>query len=236
MPGVGTRYQLDYIIVNKRYQNQVKQSKSFPGADIDSDHNLVIMESSLSLKKMENKQISRKKWYLDKLKDKETRYSYSEGVNNKLNELKELQIKDQNEPYGINDDWEALKEAVTTAAETKLGTEKNTPIRPWITNKIVDLIEERRKYKNGKNDEDKRKYIVYRNMIIRESKKVKEEWLNDKCSSVDDFLSKGMGDKAYKIIKRFFSDYRNRSTFLKNGDGRVISDEEEKLKTWKEYT
>ncbi|KAL4083913.1 hypothetical protein QTP88_029229 [Uroleucon formosanum] len=231
MPGGGTRYQLDYILVKKRYQNQVKQSKSFPGADIHSDHNLVIMESSLSLKKMENKQISKKKWYLDKLKDKETRYSYSEGVNNKLKELKELQIKDRNEPYGINDDWEALKEAATTAAETKLGTEKNTPIRPWITNKIVDLIEERRKYKNGKNDEDKRKYKVYRNMIIRESKKAKEEWLNDKCSSVDDCLSKGMGDKAYKLMKRFFSDYRNRSTFLKNSDGKVISDEEEKLKT-----
>jgi len=55
-----------------------------------------------------------------------------------------LQNKEQNEPYGINDDWEAFKEAVTTAVATKLGTDKNTPIRPWITNKIVDLIEERR--------------------------------------------------------------------------------------------
>lgn len=31
--------------------------------------------------------------------------------------------------------------------ETKLGTERNTPIK---TNEIVDLIEERRKYKNEK--------------------------------------------------------------------------------------
>jgi len=52
-------------------------------------------------------------------------------------------------------------------------------------------------------------------MIIRESKKAKEEWLNDKCSSVDDCLVKGMGDKAYKIIKRFFGDYRIRSTYFK---------------------
>lgn len=127
----------------------------------------VIMESNLSLKKTENKQITRKKWYLDKLKDEEIRYNYSEGVNNKP---KELQIKGQNEPYGINDDWEALKEAITTAAETKLGTEKNTPIKPWITHKIVDLIVERRKYKNGKNDEDKTKYKVYRH----DYKRVKE--------------------------------------------------------------
>jgi len=40
-----------------------------------------------------------------------------------------------------------------------------------------------------------------------------------------------MGDKAYKTIKRFFSDYRNISTFLKNSDGKIISDEDKKLKT-----
>lgn len=82
-----------------------------------------------------------------------------------------MQILEQNESYGINDEWESLKEAVKTAAETKLGIKRNNPIRPRITNKIVDLIEERRKYKNEKNDEDKRKHKIYRNMIIRESKK-----------------------------------------------------------------
>lgn len=47
-----------------------------------------------------------------------------------------------------------------------------------------------------------------------------------------------MGDKAYKIIKRFFSEHKNRSRFLKSSDEKVItviSDEEEKLRTWKEY-
>lgn len=75
-------------------------------------------------------------------------------------------------------------------------------------------------------------------MILRESKKTKEERLNDKCSSVDDCLSKGMGDKAYKIIKRFFNKHKNRSRFLKSSDEKVItgiSDEEEKLWTWKDY-
>lgn len=73
MPEEGTRYQIDFILVRKRYRNQVKLSKSFPGTDIDSDYNLVIMESNLSLKKAANKQINRKRWYLDKLKDEEIR-------------------------------------------------------------------------------------------------------------------------------------------------------------------
>jgi hypothetical protein len=45
MPGDIARYQIDCILVRRRYKNQVKLCKSYPGADIDSDHSLVIMES-----------------------------------------------------------------------------------------------------------------------------------------------------------------------------------------------
>lgn len=103
MAGGSTRYQLDNIIARKMYQSQVKQSKSYHGADIDSDHNLVtrIMESTLSLKILVNKQITRKRWYLDKLKNEEIRHNYSKKVNNKL---KKLQKQDQNKLYGINEE------------------------------------------------------------------------------------------------------------------------------------
>jgi endonuclease/exonuclease/phosphatase family metal-dependent hydrolase len=47
VPGDIARYQIDYILVRERYKNKVKQCKSYPGADIKSDHNLVIMESQL---------------------------------------------------------------------------------------------------------------------------------------------------------------------------------------------
>lgn len=51
MPGAIARYQIEYILARNRYKNQVKYFKSYPGADINSDHNLVIMEENLSLKK-----------------------------------------------------------------------------------------------------------------------------------------------------------------------------------------
>jgi len=49
------------------------------------------MESNLSLRKSENKKLTRKIWYLDKLNYEEIRYNYSEEVNNKLNELQILE-------------------------------------------------------------------------------------------------------------------------------------------------
>jgi endonuclease/exonuclease/phosphatase family metal-dependent hydrolase len=50
-PGDTGRYQLDYILVRQRYRNSVKNARSYPGADIDSDHNLVMMKVVVSLKK-----------------------------------------------------------------------------------------------------------------------------------------------------------------------------------------
>jgi len=43
-----------------------------------------------------------------------------------------------------------IKKVVPKAVETKLEAEKNTLKKPWITKKIVDLINERRRYTNGK--------------------------------------------------------------------------------------
>ena len=50
-PGDLTRYQLDYrpILVRERYRNSVKNSHAYPGADADTDHNLVAMSVFLTL-------------------------------------------------------------------------------------------------------------------------------------------------------------------------------------------
>ena len=49
-PGDTGRYQIDYIMVKQRYRNSVKSSWSYPGADVDSDHNLISMRVQVRLK------------------------------------------------------------------------------------------------------------------------------------------------------------------------------------------
>lgn len=70
------RYQLDYILVKSRYKNQVKYSHSFPGAEIDCDHTLVMMKCRVTLKKSKN-QSKYKTWDINKLKKEETRTCYT---------------------------------------------------------------------------------------------------------------------------------------------------------------
>ena len=50
-PGDVFRNQIDYILIRKRHRNSVKQCKTYPGADIASDHNPLLAKISVKLKR-----------------------------------------------------------------------------------------------------------------------------------------------------------------------------------------
>ena len=63
--------QIDYILERKRFQSGVNiaRTRSFPEADIGSDHNLLMMTFCLHLKKISKPKHTRLKFDLEKLKD-----------------------------------------------------------------------------------------------------------------------------------------------------------------------
>ena len=70
-PGGLYHNQIDYIFVSKRFSTSVNVNKtrSFPGADIGSDHDMVLMTFTLRLKSPKKNKFARNKFNLDKLKD-----------------------------------------------------------------------------------------------------------------------------------------------------------------------
>lgn len=51
-PGRLIRNQIDFILMNQRYKNAVKSAKTYPGADVGSDHSILIAEIRMKLKKL----------------------------------------------------------------------------------------------------------------------------------------------------------------------------------------
>ena len=66
-PGDWSRHQLDYILLKHRFRNSVKNVQTLPGADIDSDHSLMVAKVPTRLKKIIRFQKSRPRWDLEKL-------------------------------------------------------------------------------------------------------------------------------------------------------------------------
>lgn len=58
-PGDTARYQIDYILVKKKYKSQIKSCHAYPGFEIESDHNLLIAKCKIMFIKRRNVTIER---------------------------------------------------------------------------------------------------------------------------------------------------------------------------------
>ena len=85
-PDEGTKNQIDYITINKRFRNSITQAKTRPGADCGSDHVPVMAVMKVKLRKLKKKKNSE---YLEikKLTEPDIKSRYSIAVRNKYEEL-----------------------------------------------------------------------------------------------------------------------------------------------------
>ena len=75
--------------MDKRYRDSVKNSRAcMPGADADTDHNLVAMTSHLQLKFIRKKKQTTKRWDKETLKTRGN--DLSQRIENKIREQEEI--------------------------------------------------------------------------------------------------------------------------------------------------
>ena len=67
----GAGHQIDYIMMKKRFRAWInfERTRSFPGADVGIDHDLVMMTFRVHLRKVNKQKGTRLKFNLEKLKD-----------------------------------------------------------------------------------------------------------------------------------------------------------------------
>ena len=131
-PGDRYRNQIDFILVEERYRNGVKRACALPGADIYSDHVLLMAEIRLGIKKVKRARKERK-WNSDKLKsmDKEEVRTL---MDEEITKLKPLQDEEED----VEGKWNRIKMGVIKTAEQKIGYKRGSRSKkPWI-NQVND--------------------------------------------------------------------------------------------------
>ena len=222
------RNQIDYIIINKRFQNSVKSTKAYPGADVPSDHNLLLSRMKLHLKKV-YKGKPQKRPDIQKLKDNTTREEIKNELNNKINSIA-TDIRQEN--INVEDVWNGIKNACSSVVDSKLKAGKRAKKQPWMTEGILELMEERRKHRN-KND------LTYReiNKIINKKiKEAKELWLQNECMEIESLEKKHDTFNLHKKIKAVTGGKSSRSNnSILDTHNNLLHDNERILERWREY-
>ena len=88
--------QIDYILVRKRFPSGVNitRTRSFPGADIGSDHDLLMMTFHLRLKRINKPKYTRLEFDLEKLKDTSVLETFQAMIGGKFAPLTILNSED----------------------------------------------------------------------------------------------------------------------------------------------
>ncbi|XKL61540.1 hypothetical protein PGB90_008597 [Kerria lacca] len=95
------------------------------------------------------------------------------------------------EKKSIKEEWKKIKQAISTAARNKIGIRKVNKKKSWMQEKVLELMEERRKYK-AREEDAKRKYNkTLRNKIKGECKKEKEKWVSKNFEKIEEQMKTG---------------------------------------------
>lgn len=219
------RNQIDFILIKQRFRNSILSAKTYPGADIGSDHNPVVACFRMKLKVI--KKTEQRYADMRNLKINHIKQQISDSINENINNIK----SDNANTGDINEKWENIKQAITSASERRLTPPKRKH-KVWMTEEILELMNERRLSKT----KDVNKYEILDKEIQRKIKEAKEQWLSDQCEEVEELERKYDFFNMHKKVKEISGTHRIKSTsLLKNTDGTPILDMQQKLKRWTEY-
>lgn len=123
-----TKNQIDYILVRKRFRNALITCKTYPSADCNTDHNLLLAKVKVRLKKQKkNKPVTKVNVLLLK-NDEELKNRYSIEVKNKFAALQEDQT--------IEEEWQNMKKILVETSEEIIPKNNSRANQKWMTRAV----------------------------------------------------------------------------------------------------
>ena len=169
---------------NERFRNCIKQAKTYPGADMNSDHNPVGVKINMKLKKTNATKRS-EQLELNLLKEETYKYKYNVEVQNNYERLCIEETEQQ--PYNGSFDnqcdkkWTAVKQSIKSSLNAVLPRKANRKKQKWMTDHILNLMENRKQFKYSDKDE----YNKLNKQINVACKEDKEKWFVNQCEDVE---------------------------------------------------
>ena len=133
--------QIDYILVKKRFRSGIKtaRTRTFPGADVGSDHAMVMMTFQTRLKNSRKPTQPRIRFDLEKLNDPTVMSAVRATIGGRFAPLATL-VAD------LDSVVTHFNKAVTDTADERYGKQRRKR-KPWVTPEVLDLCDQRRDLK-----------------------------------------------------------------------------------------
>ena len=223
-PDGKSKHQLDYISIQKEHSELIRGTRTLPGADCGTDHELLIADMKWKLKS------KRKQAPIPRYNVESISTEFSVAVKNRFAELN--QICEEKEPEEIAN---RIKTIFKEEAKNHL-QKKIKKLQPWITEETLNKIEERKKLKKRNNEEpEKSRYKVVHKEIKALCKRDKHDYLEAKCQKIDDCMNTNKSREMYEEIKKLTTVNKPRLNVIKDSQGKTLTEDKDIANRWVEY-
>jgi len=185
---------IDMIMIDRRWKTSVRLCRTFQGADISSDHSLVLCNLNLKLKHGPRKQTEKKR-NLESLEKEEIRKQFQKEFDDRLNQEGMTKLSADKKVMQLN---KIIKDAVKATIPLTV-----QPKIKWITQNTLQLAKEKRE-KRLKRHESEVKEAQYKqlcNKVRTSARKDKQDWLDNKYSYIEQSMGEYRTKEVYKLIQ-----------------------------------
>ena len=249
-PDGTTRNQIDHITINGSYRRSVTDVRTYRGADVDSDHHLVIGSIRLKLASVRKKEEGRRCYNVQKLMLKDVIQKFSLELKNRFCCLAETETGEeekeddaQMEPTtSLEKKWNNFKKTYNGAAEKILGFQKGKN-KPWISADSWKKIDERKvlkkKVEDAKShrikDQKRTEFTEKAREVKRSLQRDKRKWADNLAREAETAFQAGNMRSVYDCTRKLCNTQQRKMDSIKDKDDNLLTSESEVLTRWKEH-
>uniref|UniRef100_A0A034VWX2 LINE-1 reverse transcriptase-like protein n=1 Tax=Bactrocera dorsalis TaxID=27457 RepID=A0A034VWX2_BACDO len=202
------------------------------GADIASDHHLLIASVKLKVAAVSNsKKKMQKKFDVEKLKDETTCARFIESLNASVET-----------EHTLTSDWKSIKQTFLKAAEYSIGF-KEYKRKSWISDSTWWLINERREIKNQLNSAKTRSaksalqntYTKTDKLIKKSARTDKRIWSDNLARKAQEAAETYRTRDLYQTIRQLTNVTLKTFKPLKDENGKLTTAKDEQTTIWERY-
>ena len=236
-PDGQTENQIDHFCINRKFRRSLEDVRILRGADVGSDHHLVIAKVKIKLKKYKKENNGcRKKYQVNLLQDDNKKKDFQLELSNKFQALENL------EDLPIEEHWKEIKEIMTSTCSSVLGPKERIH-KDWVTKESLDKIKKRRDAKEeinqSRNEETKRiareKYSDAHKAAKEAVRRDKQAYLDSMAEKAEQAAANGHMKIVYQITKSIAGKYSKPSIPVKDKQGNTIFNSDGQGERWKEH-
>lgn len=222
-PDGKTRNQIDYILIKRRWKSSLRIAKTLPGADIGSDHQLLIANIRVKLKRVETS-LRSKRFDLGRIDDQ-----YRVETRNRFSKL--LMYDAEVTPDEL---WLDLKTSILESAKKCIPIQRRKKSTPWLSQEVIDLSDERRQLKEA-GLKNSRMYRLISSEIQQKARRDKNDHINKMCQELEDHSQSNNSRNLFRSVRDLTRKTTARLAVIKDEDGKILTESEEIKDRWKRY-